>query len=456
MTRLVPRSLVGQIALVIAVVLLVVQAIGLLIIHGERQRLNQTLLEGPVITRFLARGTEAFTRGRAGPIRTRRGRIMLAERSTVAPGSNVPRIAARLRETAAANGLALRDARAALSDTLPPPPPGRNGRIRDPEAIEKRAERFRTLLLSVQLPDGRWINGQMLVPRPSGWPLLRLGIGTVLLYLLLLGAVALVLRRLIQPLRDLTDAARRYRGLGEHPRVEPRGPADIRRAILAFNAMGGRVGSLLDEKDRMLGAIGHDLRTPLASLRIRAENVEPPEERDRIIAKIEEMTQMLDDTLALARSGRSAEPPRRIDVSALADAVVEEFGELGHDVAMEESERAVACLRPTVVRGAIRNLVENGVKHAGAVLVSVAREGERVTVSVADRGPGIPEAELTAVQEPFVRLERSRSRETGGSGLGLALARAAAEVHGGTLELTNRIGGGLDARLVLPVDERGA
>lgn len=455
MKRLVPRSLIAQIALVIALVLLVLQAINFATVRNERQRLTQAQLEGPVMTRFLAQAGRLMERPRERPVENRRGRVGFGAESFVSPDQNDQALAARLRETAAANGLEVRDARAALSDSLPPLiRRGSDAPPRDPAPGDRRAERFRSLLLSVQLPDGRWINGQLLILKPDNGALLRLAGGTLLFYLVLLGAIIFVLARLVRPLGELTRAAQRFHGLGEAPRVEPRGPADIRRAIEAFNAMGTRVGSLIEEKDRMLGAIGHDLRTPLASLRIRAENMEPAEERERMIATIEEMAGLLEDTLALARSGRSSEPPRALDVAALADTVVEEFRDLGHDVALEESARSVACVRPNLLRGAIRNLVDNAVKYAGAARLSVTADGERVAVEVTDRGPGIPEDKLRTVQEPFVRLEESRSRETGGTGLGLTLARAAVQLHGGTLEVRNREGGGLVVRMLIPAGDQ--
>lgn len=451
LSRLMPRSLIGQIALVMALVLLLLQALNFANINHERARFNQAQLEGPVITRFVAGLSRASERGWDRPAIGRRGRIEIGERSNVAPAANDPELANRLRETAAANSLQVLDARAAISDELPPAPPLRSdGTPRTPESERERADRFRSLLLSVQLPDGRWANGQMQILRPNPWPLIRLAGGTVLLYFVLLVALILVLSRLIRPLRDLTRAAQLYRGHGRPPQVEVRGPSDIRRAIEAFNAMSARVGSLIVEKDRMLGAIGHDLRTPLASMRIRTESMEPVDERERMIATIEEMTLLLDDTLDLARSGQSKEPPRAIDVSALVDAVVEELRELGEPVAFSNGERVVASLRPNLIRRAVRNLADNAVKYAGSAEVSVTRRGDQVVIEVRDRGAGIPEDRLTTVQEPFVRLEQSRSRETGGSGLGLTLARAAAFVHGGDLELSNAPDGGLSARIVLP------
>ncbi len=451
LSRLMPRSLIGQIALVMALVLLLVQALNFANINNERARFNQAQLEGPVITRFVAGLARMSERGWDPPAVGRRGRIAVADASHVAADANDAELADRLRETAAANGLQLRDARAAISDELPPAPPFRaDGTPRTPESERGRAERFRSLLLSVQLPDGRWVNGQMQILRPNPWPLIRLAGGTLLLYLVLLVALILVLTRLIRPLRDLTRAAQLYQGHGTPPQVEVRGPSDIRRAIEAFNAMGERVGSLIVEKDRMLGAIGHDLRTPLASMRIRAESMEPADERERMVATIEEMTLLLDDTLDLARSGQSKEPPRAIDVSALVDAVVEELRELGQPVTFSNGERVVASLRPNLIRRAVRNLADNAVKYAGSAELSVGARGGQVVIEVRDRGAGIPGDQLKTVIEPFVRLEQSRSRETGGSGLGLTLARAAALVHGGELELSNAPEGGLSARIVLP------
>ena len=454
MRRFLPKSLIGQIALVMAAALLVAQAINFSLVFSERQRLGRTQAEGPAIGRFvqLAQRIAALPpeqREAALPVR-RRSRTSIDSQSAVLPGASDDHLLERLRESAEANGVVLRDLRAAASDEVAMP------RMREPlspaarERMDRRLERWRTLVLSAQLPDGSWLNARVVVPRPDGWLAVRTALATLLIYLIILAAMVLLAVRLARPLRDLTDAAERFGGRGEAPHVRPSGPADLQRAILAFNAMGERVGAMLEEKDRMLGAIGHDVRTPLASLRIRAESVEPEEEGRRMIATIEEMTAMLDDTLALARSGRAVETARVIDLSALADTVVEEFRALGQPVEMAESERLTARVQPNLLRRAIRNLVENAIKYGGSAEVAVRRAGAQIAIEVGDRGPGIAQAELERVQEPFYRVEPSRSRETGGSGLGLTLARAAAQAHGGALELENRPEGGLVARLLLP------
>lgn len=452
--KLFPQSLIGQIALVMALALLVAQAINFSLILGERQRVSRVQAEGPAISRFVNLAQRvgpmsARDRTILLPVRGRRSRVTIDSASIIPQGVSDAHLLERLRESAAANGVPLRDTRAASEDGFDAPDWIEARRPRERRG-DRRADRLRTLILSAQLVDGRWLNARMIAPRPNPWLALRPAIATLLTYLIILAAMVWMAVRLARPLRDLTAAAEKFEGRGEAPQVTPSGPGDLQRAIVAFNAMGERVSAMLDEKDRMLGAIGHDLRTPLASLRIRAESVEPEEERAPMIATIEEMTAMLDDTLALARSGRAVEEPRAVDLTALADTVVEEFRALGRPVEMEASPRLTGWVQPNLLRRAIRNLVENGVKYGGAATVSVRDCGREIAIEVADQGPGIPDAELARVQEAFYRVEPSRSRETGGSGLGLTLARAAAQAHGGRLLLENRPEGGLKASLLLP------
>jgi signal transduction histidine kinase len=459
--RFLPKSLIGQLALVMALALLVAQAINFTLVFSERQRATRAQVEGPAIARMVnvaQRVAAVAVPERAALLAERgrgRGRYSVDAAPIVPDAESDERIATRLRDQAADVGLQVREVRALVSDEAPPPrgpPPGGDSLEGDPNRgrPDDRAQMFQTLRLSIQFRDGSWLNGRMGTPKPNPWIWMRLAASTLLIYFILLGAIVLIAIRLGRPLRDLTAAAKSFEGRGEAPQVEPRGPADVRRALIAFNAMSARVSTMLDEKDRMLGAIGHDMRTPLASLRIRIESMEPAAEREKVIETLGEMTAMLEETLALARAGRATENVRPVDLDALADAVVEEFVTLGQPVGMVAGERHVAEVQPNLLRRALRNLIENAVRHAGSAEVSVRAIGDKVALEVADHGPGIPEAELASVMEPFVRLEASRNRETGGSGLGLTLARSAAQAHRGSLELINRPEGGLIARILVP------
>jgi signal transduction histidine kinase len=268
---------------------------------------------------------------------------------------------------------------------------------------------------------------------------------TVLLYVLLVGGLAILLRRITRPLAALT---KRVETFGETRAVdgqlEPSGPQDMRRLILAHNAMEGRIAALLDEKDVMLGAIGHDLKTPLAALRVRIESVEDATEREKMARTIEDITRSLDDILTLARVGRPGDPLERTDLGALLASVVEEYEDMGDPVTLEEGPRIAAPLR------------ENALRYGDQARVSLARDGAEAVVRIEDDGPGIPPGEIAAMLEPFARGETSRNRVTGGAGLGLTLARAIAEQHGGRLVLANRTNAdgeiaGLVAELRLPL-----
>jgi signal transduction histidine kinase len=449
-----PKSLVAQMALLIGLALLVAQLVNFALILNEREKLSLAQNQGPAITRFAsvaADFAEAPAQFRSAVLEDasrRNARFGLDPAPAI--GSDDPRspqIEARVRETLAQAGLAPGEIRAASRiERLGPPPGGRGGGKAD---RDMRGGESHILVLSLRVGD-RWLNGRLATPRGDPWLAARLGAATLILYVLVLGMTLLVALRLARPLRDLTRAAKAFHGRSLAPEVEPAGPADLRRAIEAFNAMNRRVSALLDEKDRMLGAIGHDLRTPLASLRIRAEAMEPESERERMISTIEEMAAMLDDILVLARSGRAREQARTIDLGALAEAVVEEYRDLGRDARfVPPAERVVETVQPMLIRRALRNLIDNAVKYGGSARVTVAASEADMSIAIRDFGPGLPPTELERVLEPFYRVEESRNRGSGGSGLGLAIARAVAESHGGKLILENG-SPGLVATVVLP------
>jgi len=308
-------------------------------------------------------------------------------------------------------------------------------------------------VLSAQLTSGRWVNGRIGVPGPPAIVTPEIIVGTLLLYLFVLGTALLIGARIARPLRNLADAADAFQGRNEPVMVEASGPNDLKKAISAFNAMNARVVTLLEEKDRTLGAIGHDLRTPLASLRIRTESVEPEEERERMIGTIEEMSATLDDILVLARSGRAREPMERVGVVALVESIVEEYRERGEEVAFNAQGERSAEVQPNLLRRAVRNLVDNALKYGKNPRIEVGGGSEAVSIAVLDSGPGLPEAELERIRDAFYRAEPSRNRETGGAGLGLAIAQSVVEAHGGELRFANRQSGGLAATIILPATQ---
>lgn len=300
--------------------------------------------------------------------------------------------------------------------------------------------------------DGQWLVARVRQRRDASdliWPLLM---QTLSIYVVLVGALAFILRRITRPLAKLTERTERFAKTRDvDGQMAPQGPDDVRRLIAAHNAMENNISALLDEKDVMLGAIGHDLKTPLAALRVRVESVEDETERGRMAETIEDITRSLDDILSLARVGRASDPAERSELSALIASVVEEYEDMGAPVRLGETSRTVAELRQTWLRRALRNLIDNAIRYGGEATVSLRSDGGEAVIAVDDSGPGISEDAMADMMNPFTRGDPSRNKGTGGAGLGLALARAIAEQHGGTLRLANRSEGGLRAEFRLPV-----
>jgi signal transduction histidine kinase len=294
------------------------------------------------------------------------------------------------------------------------------------------------------------------VPKAEGALLFTLIAQTLLLYGLMVGAIALIVSRITRPLAALTGRVEQFAAHQDtHGQLDPQGPDDMRRLIMAHNAMEDRIAAMLDEKDVMLGAIGHDLKTPLAALRVRIESVEDESERARMAATIEDITRSLDDILSLARVGRPTDPVEPTELGALVGQVAEEFEDLGEPVSFEPAARIVLPVRATWLRRAVRNLTVNALRYGKVARITLERADGQVRIRIEDDGPGIPEERMEAMFQPFARGEPSRNSLTGGAGLGLTLARAIADQHGGRLELANRRDAsgaitGLTATIVLP------
>lgn len=441
--RLWPRSLIGQLVFAVAVMLFVAQGINFVLLsRGQRQ---QTLAHGGGMA--VARVIDAIERDRRGEFRRPRSGDEARERAQKLVISDTPPPlpvgAVRLPDLANyVRGLLDETnigAEAIDAWVLPP-----RQRVRRPDFPDRA-------VIVVAKVDGRYFAVRTRIAaggnRLQGFLVWQ----TLSLYLLLLVPIMLIAYRAARPLRDLTRAARANPALRDAEPLEEEGPSDVRELIGAFNAYRGRISTMLSDKDRMLGAVGHDLRTPLASLRVRVEQIDDEKLRDKMIASIEEMTAMLSDILALARSGAGTEAPERIPLRELVGELVADYQERDKDVAIGDIAGASVLARPMLLKRALRNLTDNAIAYGARARLSVAVEGGHARITVSDDGPGLTDAQIRTLIEPFARGEQSRNRATGGAGLGLSIARDIAEGEGGALTLGNRAGGGLDAVISLPV-----
>jgi len=273
---------------------------------------------------------------------------------------------------------------------------------------------------------------------------------------LVLSAVAMVplawifARAMARPIRRFAEAAERMGADPGSPAIAEEGPAELRTTARALNGMQARISGYVTERTEMIGAIAHDLRTPLARIAFRIETAPEPM-REKVIADVEQMRAMLAATIAFVRGIGGDRQRIEVDLAALLGAIVEQDEDMGWAVALGRIEAVQVRGDPLMLERLFQNLIDNGVAYGGEVEVALTIAEGRAVVAVTDKGPGLSADMLLRAFQPFVRGEPSRNRATGGIGLGLSIARTIAEEHGGTITLANRAGGGLEARVTLPL-----
>jgi signal transduction histidine kinase len=259
-----------------------------------------------------------------------------------------------------------------------------------------------------------------------------------------------VARRLTAPIRRFSAAAERL-GLDMSALPIPeQGPAELKSAAAAMNAMQRRIKRFVDDRTQMLAAISHDLRTPISRLRLRTGNLPEDSDKRLMIADLARMDQMIGATLDFARDASAAEARRRIDLASLVESACQDLSDLGRKAIYRGPDYLEFTCRPVAVGRALHNILENAAEYAGDAEASIIDRGDAVEIAVRDHGPGIPKNQLERVFEPFHRLDAARSSSHLGAGLGLSIARNVARGHGGDVTLMNHPDGGLLVTLRLP------
>ncbi|QDF98170.1 two-component sensor histidine kinase [Azoarcus sp. DD4] len=434
--KLLPRSLFARLMLIWLVGIAAVLAVSFMLFVGERERLGRdALFEGvaqeiaaavDVLDHLSADERERWV-DQFGRRRLRPSFRPLPENVRQLPQDH-PLLAA-LRKAMPERGIALY----------------LHNRRDGPHAV---------LLTVVQLADNTPLTVRLpglppapqLPPPPLGRLLAALSALVIGITLLTWIAVRLATR----PLSRMASAARALGEDPERPPMDTRGPTEVAQAAAAFNQMQQRIREHVTERTRILAAISHDLQTPVTRLRLRAELVDDENLRSRIQSDLDAMQALVKEGLAYARSMDASVPPQPIDLNGLAEALRDDAADLGWSVSLSGHAGTPSIGRPTALRRALWNLIENGVKFGERVELNLAEHADRHEIRIHDHGPGLPAEELEKVFEPFYRTEASRNRETGGTGLGLAIARNLLRAQRGEIRLSNRTDGGLEALVTLP------
>ena len=255
-------------------------------------------------------------------------------------------------------------------------------------------------------------------------------------------------RALTAPLSSFAKAAESFSLNGAAAPLPERGPEEIRSVAKALNRMRERITALIDDRTKMLAAISHDLRTPITRMRLRSEFIEDDGHRSRMLGDLDQMRSMLESVLSFLRNDRKLESMTLVDIASTLQLVTDQFADMGHKVAYDGPEHAMATVRPDDLHRSVTNLVENAVRFGAEATIRLMVSPDTVTIEVEDDGPGISDARKDVMLEPFVRGDDARNMdEAAGFGLGLSIARSIVLAHGGELSLNDRQPHGLIVRI---------
>jgi signal transduction histidine kinase len=336
-------------------------------------------------------------------------------------------------------------------DRVTPPPFDPAGRFRSLSSRLDGPYAPPSLAIAIRHGEGEWINflGALGTPRSLVPELFLANVASAVVGIALV-AFWLV-SRVTSPLGRLGEAAER---LGRDIAAEPlavSGPREVVVAARAFNIMQRRLQRLVRGRTDLLAGISHDLRTPLTQLRLRLELQPDSPDREKNLLALDEMNAIIGTFLSYARASSEVEERSRIDLGALVTTVCDDMSDLGAAIDCTAEPGLIVSCKRLAIKRAVTNLVENAVKYGLEARVSATRQGPMVSIAVEDRGPGIPDAQLGAVLQPFRRGEPPNASGGSGAGLGLSIAQAIAEDHGGEVRLANRASGGLRAEVLLPL-----
>ncbi|WP_169727411.1 ATP-binding protein [Granulosicoccus antarcticus] len=476
MTRWLPDGLAARFTLLLACALIMANVLALLVLSGERARWGRESRDSRELERIIALVPvlESIEPGRraviAASASTRVARVEMSDRPLIVETADTKR--SRSLQEQLNQSLAPRDVFVMVGNRQQPGS-RQGGERRDRDHRPQKKPGPEIIGVSIRLASvngsarratpntairpesahASWLNitakGEPALPGAAS-QLLEDGVFFLILGLSLVSVLAVGLwfvRRLTQPLALLAEAAQAA-GRGDRTaRVPEQGAREVRAAASAFNSMQAQIARFDAERTRTLGAVGHDLRTPITSLRIRAEMLDD-EFREPMVRTLEEMTVMANDLVAFARGNDDGEKLQSFDLN---ETLVHLCKERGANYlaggAIQFKGRPVALIR------AVGNLIDNAIRYGLAARVSLAHSDGYAIIRIEDDGPGIPAERMMTVFEPFVRGDESRNSETGGAGLGLSIARSIVRAHGGTIELHNRKPSGLLACVYLPMTE---
>jgi len=462
-SKLLPKSLVGQISLIMLMGVLLILSVTLQFFSDDRQRALNFVSSDSTLERV----SSLITILNSTPIALHddilsasqgRGFRLSLDNYAVVKNSGSTILSDKL--TALLSGAKAEDIRIVTANikfpeskkNLPPPRKLKN--------LEKKwKDKLKTKLSgSVLLSDNHWLNFRSAIDDEVVRVPLKTVLWVVLYTLLILSTMAWTVKRALKPIEVLATVAKKVGSERDFKNITEEGPSEVIPAIVAFNQMQANLSTFIDDRGKMLAAISHDLRTPITSLRLRLEFIEVGEDRDRMLHTVNQMEKMLKATLDFAKDDAQKERKQELEVVSLLTTICDDYRDRGVDIHLKSVDKLTFRLWPVAFQRVIENIINNSLVYGKdasgkvSITIDVALDNENLMVTLSDTGAGIAEAEFEEVIKPFVRLDKARDTQDSSVGLGLAISHSIIQAHAGNMSFSNLEAGGFSVHICLPIN----
>lgn len=459
--KILPKSLIGQISLIMLLGVLLILSVTLQFFSDDRQRAlnyvssDSTLERVSSLITILNSTPIALHDEILGASQGRGFRLSLDNKAAVTePGS------AELSEKLSALLLIsdVKDIRIVAANINLPDRKREPKYVHENKRLERKLkDRFKSKLSgSISLSEGHWLNFRSAIDEEVSRVPAQTIIWVVISTLFILMAMAWIVKRALRPIETLAVVAKRVGSERDFKTIPEEGPSEVIPAITAFNQMQANLSDFIDDRSKMLAAISHDLRTPITSLRLRLEFIDPGEDQRRMLETVHQMEKMLKATLDFAKDDAHKEAKQELEVISLLTTICDDYRDRGIDINLTSEDKLIFRLWPIAFRRVIENIINNSVAYgkdsAGNVHISVdvKLNTENLTIVISDTGEGIDESLFDEVIKPFVRLDKARDTEDSSVGLGLAISHGIIQAHAGRMVFKNQPAGGLSVEITLP------
>lgn len=461
MNKILPKSLVGQISLIMLFGLLLVLFFSMQIYSNDRQRAVNFVSSDSTLERV----SSLITILNKTPVKLHNdiisasqglGFYLSLDNNPVVGNQPLSPLSKQLGLLV--NDINIEDIRI-VSANIKRPERKKNVKHAHDPMREKKKKRMRynvKLTGSILLPDQRWLNFSSAIDEEAAkFPTATI-LWIILFALLILASMAWTVKRALRPIKALAIVAKKVGDERDFKAIPVVGPSEVVPAILAFNQMQSNLSTFIDDRSRMLAAISHDLRTPITSLRLRLEFVEESEDKKRMLETVNQMEKMLKATLDFAKEDAQKEEKQETEMISLLTTICDDYGDRGIDIHLKSADKLIFRLWPVAFRRVIENLINNSIAYGkdnqGEVHITVEAllDNENLILTLSDTGCGIDKTQFEEIVKPFVRLDKARDTQDSSVGLGLAISQGIVKAHAGKMTFSNGAAGGLSVEIVLP------